>query len=118
MIDTHCHISNTYYDNIDELVKKIGDNGVFKIIANGCDIKSNLEVLSLIKKYPLISGAIGLHPTELSSNIENDLEFISRHINDDKIVALGEIGLDYHYDCYDKNAQQYVFRRQLEIAQK
>lgn len=118
MIDTHCHIYKEYYDNIDELIEEIKDSSVKKIIVNGCDMKSNLEVLELISKYDIVYGAIGFHPTELAEFSYADLKWLEEHINDDKIVAIGEIGLDYHYDDTDKELQKEVFKRQLEIASK
>ena len=54
MIDTHCHIFSEYYDDIDSLIKKIKEVGVINIIVNGCDMKSNLEVLELVKKYDIV----------------------------------------------------------------
>lgn len=118
MIDTHCHISRKYYDNIPELIDKIENSLVDRIITNGCDNESNLEVLELVSKYDIIYGAIGLHPTELSDSLDCDLMWLEKHINDDKIVAIGEIGLDYHYEGYDRVKQIYAFRKQLELAQK
>lgn len=118
MVDTHCHISLDYYDDIPRLINKIKESGISKIIVNGCDMKSNLEVLNLVKQYDIVYGAIGFHPTELDDFKENDLLWLEEHINDDKIVALGEIGLDYHYDNTDKNKQLYIFRKQLEIAKR
>lgn len=117
-VDTHCHIFNEYYNNIDEIVSKAKDNGVNKIIVNGCDYKSNLEVLELIKKYDIIYGAIGFHPTELDEFDESYFNFLEENINNPKIVAVGEIGLDYHYDDTDREKQKLVFKRQLDIAQK
>ena len=118
MIDTHCHIFSEYYDNIDELILKIKESGVKKIIVNGTDMKSNIEVLDLIKKYDIVYGAIGFQPTELDEFKEDDIDWLEEHINDEKIVAIGEIGLDYHYDNTDKDEQQYIFKKQLEIAEK
>ena len=118
MIDTHCHLSVLDYDDIESLIKKIRNSGVKKIIVNGCDMESNLEVLSLIKKYDIVYGAIGFHPTELDKCVEDDLSFLEKHINDNKIVAVGEIGLDYHYDNYDKEKQKYYFKKQLDLAAK
>ena len=115
MIDTHCHITSEYFDEIDKIIEKIKAVGVKKIIVNGCDMKSNLEVLELVKRYDIVYGAIGFHPTELDNN---DLEWLEEHINDEKIVALGEIGLDYHYENTDKELQINMFRKQLEIAEK
>lgn len=117
-IDTHCHVFKEYYDNIDEIVSKAKENGVNKIIVNGCDFKSNLEVLELVKKYDIIYGAIGFHPTELEEFDELYFSFLEENINNSKIVAVGEIGLDYHYDDTDKEKQKIVFKRQLDIAQK
>ena len=118
MIDTHCHISIDYYDDITMLIDKIKNSGVTKVIVNGCDMKSNLEVLKLVKQYDIVYGAIGFHPTELDNFSESDLDWLDEHINDNKIVALGEVGLDYHYDNTDKNQQKKVFKKQLEIAKK
>lgn len=118
MIDTHCHIFSEYYDDIDLLIDKIKQAGVTKIIVNGCDMKSNLEVLELIKKYDIVYGAIGFHPTELDSYDSECVSWLEKHICDDKIVAIGEIGLDYHYDDTDKKLQQDIFKKQLELAQK
>lgn len=116
-IDTHCHIVSEYYDDIDEVVKNAIDNGVLKIIVNGYNMQSNREVLELVKKYDIVYGALGIQPEELYDYNDNSLKFIEEHINDEKIIAVGEIGLDYHYDT-DKELQKELFKRQLEIAYK
>ena len=118
MIDTHCHITMKDYDDIPFLINKIRESGVNKIIVNGTDMESNLEVLELTKKYDIVYGAIGFHPTELDGFKESYFDWLEEHIRDDKIVALGEIGIDYHYDNTDKEQENYVFKKQLEIARK
>lgn len=118
MIDTHCHISNDYYEDIPGLIDKIKNSGISKIIVNGCDMKSNIEVLKLVKQYDIVYGAIGFHPTELDKFDDSCLDWLEEHINDDKIVALGEIGLDYHYDNTDKIKEIDVFKKQLDIAKR
>ena len=118
MIDTHCHITRNDYDDIPFLIDKIRNSGVKKIIVNGTDMESNLEVLELIKNYDFVYGALGFHPTELDNFIDDNLMWLEEHINDDKIVALGEIGLDYHYENTFKEKQLDIFRKQLEIAKK
>ena len=118
MIDTHCHISCDDYDDINSLILKLVNAGIKKVIVNGYDMKSNLEVLSLVNKYDIVYGALGFHPNDLDSFNDEDITFLEDHINDDKIVAIGEIGLDYHYDGYDKNKQIYAFKKQLDIAKK
>ena len=115
MVDTHCHIYESYYDNIDEIIQRSIDNGVDMLIVNGCNLESNMEVLNLVKKYDIVYGALGIQPEELDDFNEESLKFIVDHINDDKIVAVGEIGLDFHYDI-DREKQIEFFKKQLSIA--
>ena len=117
-MDTHCHITVNDYDDIPSLIDKIKDSGVSKIIVNGCDMQSNIEVLELVKKYDIVYGSLGFHPTELDDFNDEYLSWLDEHIDDEKIVALGEIRLDYHYDNTDKDKEINVFRKQLEIAKK
>ena len=117
-IDTHSHLFSEYYDNIDEIINKCKDKNIKRIIVSGVDMKSNKEVLELVNKYDIVYGSIGFHPTELKDFCYRDLDWLEEHINDNKIVAVGEIGLDYHYDDTDKVLQFDVLRRQLEIAKK
>ena len=117
-VDTHCHISYEDYDNIDELIMNIKNSKVEKIIVNGTDMKSNLFVLELVRKYDIVYGALGFHPTELDDFSYDYLDWLDKNIDNDKIVALGEIGLDYHYENTNKERQIDVLRRQLDIAVK
>lgn len=117
-IDTHCHITRNDYSNIPFLIDKIKNSGISKIIVNGTDMESNIEVLELVNKYDIVYGAIGFHPTELDDFNDDYLRWLDEHIDDDKIVALGEIGLDYHYDNTDKEKEINIFKRQIEIAKK
>lgn len=117
LIDTHCHLFSEYYEDIDSVIKRAYDNGVGVVVVNGCDDKSNREVLELVKKYDIVYGALGIQPGEIGHINDESFKFIEDHINDDKIIAIGEIGLDYHYD-YDRELQRRVFERQLGIAVK
>lgn len=116
MIDTHCHIYKEYYENIEKIINKAKDSGVKKIIVNGCDRSSNEEVLQLIKKYDIVYGAIGYFPSECEKVNEDDYNFIRDNINNPKIVAIGEIGLDYYHEPINKEKQQEIFLNQLKIA--
>lgn len=118
MIDTHCHITSEYYDDIYLLMNNIKSSLVDKVINNGCDMQSNLEVLDLVGKYDCMYGAIGFHPTCLPDNIDDVLLWLEEHIKNNKIVAIGEIGLDYHYLPCDKEKQIYAFKKQIELAIK
>ena len=117
MVDTHCHIFSEYYSDIDAVIKRASDAGVKMLVVNGYDMKSNREVLELVKKYDIVYGALGIQPENLDELSDENISFIEEHINDDKIVAVGEIGLDYHYDL-DKERQKDLFKRQLDIARK
>lgn len=117
-IDTHCHLYEEYYNNIDDVIKESMAEGVRKFIVNGCDMKSNKEALELAHKYDNVYAAIGFHPTELDEFNDEYFSWLEDNINDKKVVAIGEIGLDYHYDNTDKEKEIYVFKKQLDIAKK
>lgn len=115
LVDTHCHLFRDYYEDIDDVIKSAYDNGVGMLVVNGCDDKSNKEVLELVKKYDIVYGALGIQPEEIDNISDDSFKFIEEHICDDKIVAVGEIGLDYYYEC-DREKQKNIFKRQLDIA--
>ena len=117
-VDTHCHIYDEYYDDIEKIIKKIKDNNIFKIINNGCDAKSNMEILKKVSSYDFMYGALGIHPESVLDYKKEDIDFIEKHLNDEKIVAIGEIGLDYHYGKENKEAQIILFEEQLKLAEK
>ena len=117
-IDIHCHLNKCYYDNLEEVIFNANNNGVNKLIFNGCNFEGNKEVLNLINKYECVYGAIGFHPTELKDIKEEDYIFLEDNIKNNKIVAIGEIGLDYHYEDTDRELQKKHFIRQLKLAQK
>ncbi len=111
MVDTHCHVFSEDYPDIDDVIKKM-DNNI--IIVSGVDDASNKEVLKLCSLYDNVYGTLGIHPESASDNY--DLDFVSSHINDPKIVAVGEIGLDYYYSKDNRNEQIDLFCKQIEIA--
>ncbi len=115
--DTHCHLFQEYYENIDEVIKLAKENSVSRMIVAGCDFKSNKEVLSLIQKEE-IYGTIGIHPEEVESYKEEDFQFIEKNLNTKKVIAIGEIGLDYHYTKENREKQILLFEKQLKLAEK
>ena len=117
LVDTHCHVFREYYEDLEQVITRAKDKGVGALIVNGYDMSSNKEVLELVKKYDIVYGALGIQPENLDELNDENISFIEEHINDDKIVAVGEIGLDYHYDL-DKERQKDLFKRQLDIARK
>ena len=115
MIDTHCHIFKNYYENIDEIVKSMKDG---YLIINGTNDEENKEVLELISKYDNVYGTLGIHPSELDKITLESFKIIEENINNPKIVGIGEIGLDYHYQDNDKEKQKEVFIKQIKLAKK
>lgn len=117
-IDTHCHISTDYYENIDEVILENNKHDVFKMIVSGCDDNSIKESLELIDKYDCIYATIGYHPSEANLLDSIDFDLLENLIsNNKKIIGVGEIGLDYHYGD-DRKEQIELFERQLAIAEK
>ena len=116
--DTHCHIYKEYYENIEEVLKNAKKSNVNRMINNGCDKKSNEEVLELTKNYENIYGAIGIHPENIEEYKEEDLKWIEENLKQSKIIAIGEIGLDYHYTKENKTEQIKLLERQLKIAEQ
>lgn len=116
--DSHCHIYKEYYDDIDSLINELNNEDIKLIINNGCDIKTNKEILSYLNKYPIMYGALGIHPEYVSSYTNEDLLYIESNLNNNKILAIGEIGLDYHYSKEDKEQQIKLFESQLGMAER
>lgn len=116
--DTHCHIYKEYYDDIAEVVENAKENNINRMVNNGCDTRTNEEVLSLVKKIDNMYGAIGIHPEYVEEYKLEDLDFIKENLVNEKIVAIGEIGLDYHYTKENKDKQVKLFKEQLDIASK
>ncbi len=111
MVDTHCHIFAEDYPDIDDVINRMDDN---IIIVSGFDDASNREVLKLCSLYDNVYGTLGIHPESASDKY--DLDFVRDHINDSKIVAVGEIGLDYYYTKDNRDEQIDLFCKQIEIA--
>lgn len=117
-IDSHCHILSSEYDDVNEIVEDAVKNGIEKMINNGYDIKSSLEVIELSKKYNNLYAAIGISPDNVDQYNEKTINFFQNLINKNKIVAIGEIGLDYYWTTETKEKQKIVFSEMLKLAEK
>ena len=92
--DTHCHIFKEDYENQEEILKNLNKNNIKRIIINGYNDKTNKEVINLTKKYKNVYGTLGFHPNNINELMPDSLKFIEENINKDKILGIGEIGLD------------------------
>ena len=115
-IDTHCHLSIEDYDDIDKVVKEDIEAGVKKIIVSACTKNTFEEALALAKKYDSIYVTLGFHPSEVDTT-DADLELLEELLKTDKVVGVGEIGLDYHYGKDDIDIQKELFEKQLIMAE-
>lgn len=116
MIDTHAHILSEFYDDIDELIEELKNKNIIKVINCADSIETSKEVLNIYNKYEgYLLPAVGIHP----ENIDNsNLKTIENIIKEHKVFAIGEIGLDYHYNDENKNEQKEYFIKQLDLALK
>lgn len=118
-IDTHCHLSKEDYQDIDKVINNAKKAAVNKIIISGCDKKSIKESIEIIEKYSNVYLSLGYHPSEADLIEEKDLDELKKIIkNTNKIVALGEIGLDYHWNKQNKEKQIWLFEKMLDIARE
>lgn len=117
--DTHCHLYNEYYEEgIDSIYEKMKEANIARVINNGCDAKSNKEVIEMLGKYSWMYGAIGIHPESVDIYTDEDLKYVEEHINDPKVVAVGEIGLDYYWTKETRDKQKELFEYQLALAER
>ena len=118
LIDSHCHIdSDRYNDDRDDVIKRIGEELDFAVNI-GYDMSSSIESLNLAKKYDFIYATVGFHPADLKGYNEETERQMEQLAWDERVVAIGEIGLDYHWMESPKEVQKEFFRRQMEIARR
>ena len=118
-IDSHCHLSKEYYEDLDEIINKAQAKEVDIIIISGCDKKGIIEAIETKNKYENIYATIGFHPSEVDTTTDEDLIWLENLIKENnKIIALGEIGLDYFWVKDNKEKQRTLFKKQLDIAKK
>ena len=117
IIDSHAHI---YYDSfnndLQEVLDRALDSGVKKIICVGVDLESSTKCINLAHKFDNIYATVGFHPHESNLAEKNYLKILESMAQDLKVVAIGEIGLDYHYNHSEQKTQEKVFLEQLELA--
>ena len=117
-IDTHCHLSVEDYDDIDLVIKENRKAGIGKMIISGCTKESIVESLNLVDKYDDVYATIGYHPSEVDYVSDELLDILKKQLKHEKVVGLGEIGLDYYYGKEDKDKQLILFEKQLKIAEE
>ncbi len=112
-IDVHCHLTDERYEgeNI-----KTGHENVSVLILSGTSEKDSKATLEIAKDMQNAYACVGIHPHEVEELSEDYIEVIKELARDKKVVAIGECGLDYHFEPFDKNLQKHVFREMIKLA--
>lgn len=118
LFDSHAHINNENYTQAqrEELVKEIENSELKYVMDIGFDLESSKLAAEHAQRYPWCYAAVGVHPHDADSFDEDSLMIIRMLAKKDKVVAIGEIGMDFHYEGYSREAQEYCFRSQVQLA--
>jgi len=120
LFDAHTHLNFEKYDEAkrENLAKEIRGSQIKYIMDAGDTLESSMQVVKNCEKYDFCYGAVGIHPHNAKDIDEETLLFIENLAKKNKIMAIGEIGLDYHYDKSERDVQKYWFRKQIKLANK
>lgn len=118
IFDTHAHYDDEAFDDDrEQLLERMRNRGVEYIVNIGASMQSCKSTIGLVRRFPYVYGALGIHPDEVAELTEDDYRWLERSIYKPKIVAVGEIGLDYHWND-NKEQQIEAFERQMNIAKQ
>jgi len=117
LIDTHAHYDDKRYDgDRDEVIAAVRQGGVGQIINSGANLESSKASLNLAEKYDFFYATVGVHPHDAAHTPENTLEILADLAKNRKVVAIGEIGLDFYHNHSDRDSQRKWFRKQMDFA--
>lgn len=117
--NTHTHLnSDELYEKRDELIQHALDNQVQYIVVAGYDLKSSQRAVKIAHEYSFVYATVGISPNDCLDTTDEDLKEIEVLLQDPRVVALGEIGLDYYWDDVPRNKQKDIFMKQIHIAKK
>lgn len=118
-IDTHAHLFFPNFNGeVDQVIERAQNKGIDAILVPGTDITTSVQAIELADKYEMVYAAVGVHPHETKEWNDEHLRQIEKLSNHKKVVAIGEIGLDYYYDFSPRDIQLQAFRSQIELALK
>jgi len=119
IFDTHTHYDDEKFEeDRDVLLMELEKQGIAHVVNVGASISSSKKTLELVKQYPFFYGAVGVHPSETAQLTEADIDFLRSAALQERIVAIGEIGLDYYWDKPEREIQKRWFIRQLALARE
>ncbi len=116
-IDTHAHLTDKQFaKDVEEIVARAQDTGITRIVTLGTDVESSRAAIDLAEKFSIVYAAVGIHPESVRESSIDDVEKFRELAAHDKVIAIGEIGLDYYWDKASVELQQEFFERQLQLA--
>jgi len=119
LFDTHTHLYDSRFDeDRDELILELKDNGIEKAITLGTCVNTSTQCIEIANKYSNVFATVGTHPHDAKDFKDKDVLIYEEMAKEDKVIAIGEIGLDYHYDFSPRDKQIYAMNRQMELAKK
>lgn len=119
LFDSHAHLDDNRFDGErTAVIERAQAAGLVGILNVGACMESSARSISLAEEHPFIYAAVGIHPHDAKEAKANDYEQLADWTNKSKVVAIGEIGLDYYYDLSPREVQQQVFIRQLDVARQ
>lgn len=119
LFDTHVHLNaEQFEDDLSEVIERATQAGVERMVVVGFDRPTIQKALELVEAYDFIYASVGWHPVDAIDMTDEDLRWIEELSSHRKVVALGEMGLDYYWDKSPKDIQQDVFRKQIRLAKK
>lgn len=119
LIDTHAHLDHERFkDDVDQVIERAKLAKVQSIVTVGADLASSRQAVEFAKRYPDVIATVGVHPHDADSVSDSILHEITMLAEDEGVVAIGEIGLDYHYDFSPRDAQRRVFAIQISLARE
>ncbi len=119
IFETHAHYDDDAFDeDREKLLCEMHDGGIDYIVNIGCSMENSRHIVDMVKEYDFLYGTVGVHPSDIEGLTDADMQELEKLAQEKKILAIGEMGLDYHYDNVIKEEQAKWFIAQLEIAKR
>ena len=119
IFDTHAHYDDEQFDqDREELLASMKNHGIGTIVDVGSNMETSAWIVEAVKRYPMMYGAVGVHPSDTADLTDADMDTLKKYAAMDKILAIGEIGLDYYWDEPEREIQKKWFEAQIELARE
>lgn len=119
LFDSHAHYNDSRFEkDIDEVLSSMNENNVGMILNSCSNLDEVPDILKICKKYPFIYASVGIHPHDVKDLKDSDMDMLIKYAENEKVKAIGEIGLDYFYDNSPRDLQKKWFARQVEVAKQ